>query len=381
VSREAIPPSREIAKLLRRRRQDLGLSLREVQEQTAEMGRPIPFSTLAKIEQGKVEPGVKRLHQLFALYNLPLQIASNLLDLEDMIVDLPPAEDLEALYRQGLEEWKRGDFRKAMSCLVAVRTQAPQTPETRLLRQKALLSFAIQASGMNKPRLAQQIVDELLLEGPEPSMLVNTLIQAAVCWLRSGAIEPSLAFIARAETHIGEEDYRKRAWIEHHRAQCHAVLGDLDEVFSSSDAAIALYRKADDAAGECAVHSVQIDALESAGRYSEALAIAQEGYAFAMKHGFERKALIRKLNVGRLLVSTGHAEAGLSELQEALGRAVSIGDQPSEFFAHYHLWKAHEALGHADRARLEREAACYYVRFVEEPTAEAEEVHKMQESL
>ena len=85
----ALSPSPAVAQLLRERRGELGLSLRDVQRRTESLGSPIPFTTLAKVEQGKVDPGVKRLHLLLKIYDLPVGLAADLLDLEEFSEEAP----------------------------------------------------------------------------------------------------------------------------------------------------------------------------------------------------------------------------------------------------------------------------------------------------
>ena len=62
MARVAIEPSAAVARMLRQRRRELGLSLRQVAEQTRAYGRPIPFTSLANIERGTNEaPSVDQL--------------------------------------------------------------------------------------------------------------------------------------------------------------------------------------------------------------------------------------------------------------------------------------------------------------------------------
>ena len=82
-----------MARLLRERRRELGLTLRDVQKLTQEGGKPIPHSTLARIESGRLDPGVRRLQQLLRLYRLPAQAAGDLLDLEAMAGAVPFERD------------------------------------------------------------------------------------------------------------------------------------------------------------------------------------------------------------------------------------------------------------------------------------------------
>src|SRR5262249_27230645 len=114
MPRLALHPSRAIAELLRTRRQEFGLTLRDVQQRSAAAGVPIPFTTLAKVEQGKVDPGLKRLYRLLNLYHLPLQMVGDLLELEETSNALPRERDPEVLYREGVRHWKAGDVRKAL---------------------------------------------------------------------------------------------------------------------------------------------------------------------------------------------------------------------------------------------------------------------------
>src|SRR6185295_18502450 len=79
---KAIGASPAVARFLKETRETLGLTLRGVAAMSAEVGNPIPHSTLARIERGKLDPGVLRLQQLLRLYNLPTQAAGDLLDLE-----------------------------------------------------------------------------------------------------------------------------------------------------------------------------------------------------------------------------------------------------------------------------------------------------------
>ena len=64
-------PAVSVGRLLRRKRKDLRLTLREVSERMAERGDRIHVSTLVRVEQGKLDPGVRRLHLLLRLYDVP----------------------------------------------------------------------------------------------------------------------------------------------------------------------------------------------------------------------------------------------------------------------------------------------------------------------
>jgi hypothetical protein len=216
-----IEPSASVARLLLKRQGELGLSLRRVQERTQEMGQFFPFTTIGKIEQGRIERGFKRLHLLFKVYDLPSQLAHELVQLEEFAGEpcavLPPA----TLYEEGTKHWKAGNFREGMAYLLAVRNRNVNTAAARLERQQAILTFAVEAGSVGRNRLSKHIVDELLLEPPETELFVPGLIQAAVCWRRLGSKKAALGFLSRAAELTAPVDHRDRAWI-HHPAQAHS---------------------------------------------------------------------------------------------------------------------------------------------------------------
>ena len=58
--------------ILRRRRQRLGWSLRQVEARAAELGVRLPTPVLARIEQGTVDPSVRRLFTLMYVFHKEL---------------------------------------------------------------------------------------------------------------------------------------------------------------------------------------------------------------------------------------------------------------------------------------------------------------------
>src|SRR5262245_30425876 len=97
MPRVAIRPSRDLANLFRQRRKELNLTLREVEGRTQEFGKLIPFSTLGKVEQGRVEPGVVRFKQLLDVYDIPQGVALDLVALEAQRAELPKRADPQEL--------------------------------------------------------------------------------------------------------------------------------------------------------------------------------------------------------------------------------------------------------------------------------------------
>jgi len=377
MARHTHPPSRALARLLRSRRQELGLTLREIEERAAAEGNPIPFSTLSKIEQGKAEPGLRRLVLLLRLYNLPVELAGELLEIEELAGDDPVEEDPQALYRKGLEAVRRGDHRSGLASLIALRYRTVDKAEHRLLRQKATLSLAVTVVNLGKVRLARRLAEDLLFEPPHPSLLVNVLTLIGRTWRELGSPEGALAFLERASAHVGPDEHLKRAWILHETARVYESQGKLEEASELIDQALEAYRAAGDRRGEGNAIGAKLKIAEQRGDLRRALELAREGLSLADAHGYEHLSLNRMLDRGRILFAMGDREAGLHVMNEGLARAITLGDKDAQFHAHYQLWKAHEALGDQERARFEEGAARYFVRFVDGVSDAAREVREL----
>jgi hypothetical protein len=119
---------------------------------------------LARIEQGRLDPGLRRLQALLSLYGLPIQAAGDLLELEAIAGGRSAKGDFETLLDRGNEAWKSGDLPTAVSCYLAMRHRAKEQGSDRAKRQEAILSFAVLAAKLGKHHIARQMLDDLILE-------------------------------------------------------------------------------------------------------------------------------------------------------------------------------------------------------------------------
>lgn len=375
MGRLAIHPSAALAKLLKDRRREMGLTLREVQRQTEEIGQPIPSATINRVEQGKVDPGVKRLHVLLRLYGVPVQLAADLLEIEEFASDLPSKSvPIAQLQKDGVEHWRSGRLHEGMACLLAIRQRQPTESTSREERHRALLSFSIASKNLGKIRLAHQIIENLLLEPPEAELLVNVLLQGATCWHALGSTEAALGFLLQAESHLGPRDYRQRALVFQGRAHVFFSTGQFNESETALDVAAAAYEEAGDHYGVCQTIGTRIQLAFARSDYSEALALSVKGRDLAAQHGFGRLRILRRIDEGRARFWSGEKEAGIQALQRALGEAVAENDHVLAFHGHHALWKAYDAQGNRRRAELELSSAEYYARFVDNYSPEVVEV-------
>ncbi len=367
-----------VAQILRDRRKELRLTLQQVSDTLAEQGQRIPTSTLNRIEQGKLDPGVRRLYQLLDLYHIPPHLISDLVELENLAVrpsDLG-MKDLETLHREGIERWKAGDIPGALAYLFAVRQYVPDTDGARHLRQQATLAFATAARGLGKFRLARQLVDDLLCEPPEPSLALRVFVLASALWRGLGSADAALAFLRQAETYREQAEPKEIAWVFHQKAKLLLESGQLAEAERELARALKRYRALRDRYGEIRALVLRAELLEKQEDLVGALRTARRALGLSQRHAFDRGIAYANVHLGRLLVLTGKAAAGIEALNLGLGKVAALRDRNGEFFAQYQIWKAHQFLGDSERATFALRACGYFLQSIDERTPETEEVRR-----
>jgi transcriptional regulator with XRE-family HTH domain len=377
MGRVALEPSLEVARLLRDRRRELGWTLREVEERTRKLGRPVHFTMVARVERGEVEPGLRRLHVLFRAYELPVKLLEDLLEIEEFVGAPPVDAPISRLFEVAVTSWKAGDLRQALATLAALKAKTANDATGRYERQKALLTLAVTIGSIGRYRLAKHIVEDLLLEPPEPGLLVPALVEGATCWARLGSDAVALGLLASAEAYAKPEEHRHRALVFHSRASTLTTLRRFEDAEQALAQALVEYELAGDAFGKRQALGVRVRHCFEREDYGAALTAAREARAHAESHGHGRMVVHRMLDEGRVLFELGDHAQGLTTMSAALAQAVASQDPIAQFYGHYYLWKAHRRMGDAKRADLEANTARYFVQFVDATVPEAGEVRAL----
>lgn len=378
MPRQAIKTSPAMARYLRDCRKESGLTLREVHERTAAVGEPIPSSTVCKIEQGKVEPGLVRVRQLLEVYRKPLHSAADLLELEDLVGPAPMDAKAEVLWERGTALLKEGKIREALVHLLPLRPREGGKGAVPKISQKALISLSIGLQQLGKHRLALGMIERLLCDRscPDPELLVNAHVQAGRIWFDLGSMEVALAFLGRARAHLAAGDIRGEAWILSNEANVLAAGGRYDDAVSRVEAAASLLEASGDVINLVGTFAQIARFKLSAGDAQGSLETARRGLALGEGKGFGERATRLRFWEGRALVALGDHEVGLERLRAALSTAIELDDLSLQFLAHYHLWKAQQELGNTMRAEFELGAARSYLRHTDEDSEEAREVRE-----
>jgi tetratricopeptide (TPR) repeat protein len=380
MPRGSVLPSLEVSRLLRERRKGLNLSLSEVARRLAQTGTPIPHSTLVRIEQGKLDPGVRRLHQLLRLYEIPPELVADFVDLENMSSKEAIEGDDDSLYERAIALWRAGDLQRGLAYFFELRRRLSTGPDLRAQRQRATLGFAVAARDLGKFRLAKSLIDELLLDGPSPELTIKAFVLAASIWEGLGSLDVAVAFIRDAVSRVASGGAEAGALVAHQEAKLFLKAGRLEDANRALDRALTHYRALADTYGEARAAVLRVRILERLRGAREALAAARDLIAFAERHGQAKLALTGQLELGRLLTAGGEHELGLEHLRKALGQAVLMEDRNARLLAHHHLWKAYSASGDRARAQVELDSARSLIRFVDDGSEEANEIRAVRTS-
>ena len=218
MARSALRPAKSVAQLLRDRRHQQGLTLRQVSEEIASRGEPLPPSTLARIEQGKLDPGVRRLHLLLRLYDIDAEQVADMIELETGGVALPDHDDLPTLVADAKQAWRAGNTQEAMAhCLAAMACPA-EDAESRRLRQDAGIGLGYALRDRSRISTARRVVDQLLAEDLAPDLKPQVYMLSAYLYFRLGAYEMAQVVADFAETTVRPGDHSGYSSIFHQRA-------------------------------------------------------------------------------------------------------------------------------------------------------------------
>jgi transcriptional regulator with XRE-family HTH domain len=371
---KSIPISPAIAQLLRDRRRSLGLTLRAVADLSRGSGDPIPHSTLARIESGRLDPGVRRLQRLLALYQLPIQAAGDVLDLEAVAGATPIERDPEKLRDRAIDAWRHGRVSEALACFLAFRRRVPDDEEHRALRHEAILSFAVAASSLGKVHLSRQMLDELLLEKMDAKLLVSVLVQQSVVWRLLGSPVAALAFVDRAAAYVRSDSPRQRGWVEHQRGMVLMAMREFPAAERSLQQAIRSHRRANSPHDEVLALQGLVRLRFEEDRAAAALATARRAERLATAHRFHRLRLSAMVDQARALLELGSPEDSRALLRSVLADSMVREEHAVTFYAHFYRWKAELEVGNHDRAAVELQEAGYYLKYVDRTAAEAVEV-------
>jgi ATP/maltotriose-dependent transcriptional regulator MalT len=215
------------------------------------------------------------------------------------------------------------------------------------------------------------MLDELLLENPEPRMLVPILIQQSVAWRSLGSPVAAHAFVESAATYARPDAPKQQGWVQHQRAQLFLERHEYAAAAKCLALAVQHYKRGKSPHDEAkALLSMTRLALER-GDANSALAAARRAERFAMKHKFNRIRLCALVDQARALAAKGSIDESRTLLRSVLADPMVTDDNALSFYAHVYLWRLERASGNAARAFIELQEARYYLKYVDQDSPES----------
>lgn len=378
MPRVAIAASPSLASFLRQRRQELGMGLRDVQSRSAELGQQIPFSTLAKIEKGTVEPGMVRIELLLELYGVPMAVLDDLLSMEEFAAPDERAEDLERPDIKAREHFKNSELARGLGVIFAARRLYSLDGPNALLRQKVDITFAILLRSQGKYRLAQFILDELQLSNPNPELKQFVLGTAATGDLESGRLELAQARHAAMSRHAGGANQKTMEGLRYkHQSLLAELAGNFSEAIRLAELAIPLHQEAGDAGVVRMLHAIIGRLHFKLGRHAKGLALLEDARASALAAKAPRVVAAYDIMKADCLRHLGRFDEVAALAKPVLDLAKRVKDKPLELEAHHALWKVAEAAGEQHSGRRHLAAALELVGHIDDPSAKYQELRQI----
>lgn len=310
--------SARLGDYLRRLRKGYGYSLRRVEERARAEGGEIDNSQLSRYEKGICYPSFDKLRVLSSVLNVPIQVFSDVVDLEAYEHLKPEGGEPAELLAQGEQALKTGDTPLAFACYeraLEVLELETTTPESASLAVQTRLSLALALHRLGKLSLAEQEL-RCALRNFE-SLDRDSLTAQAILNLANVHADQGDLLLAEMEA---ERAYQ-RAQNDGHEVLCARALHTLGRVLA-----------------ERGNHASAIERYHSAAGLYE-------------RCGETYEAIRIRLNCGGCYVAMGKVREGIRLLRRALLESRASGYRRQHAHAWSYLAEAYFRLGDHERAR------------------------------
>ncbi|ANM30649.1 hypothetical protein ABI59_15300 [Acidobacteria bacterium Mor1] len=386
MAQAALRPSKNLGWLLRALRKARGWTLREVSERVAARGEPLPQSTLVQIEQGKLEPGVRRFQMLMRLFDASPEIAAHLVDCEVRGVLLPESSEVigmgfEAACEQVNDTWKAGEFYPGFATYMVMRHTSVWDEAPQLQAQRMTLQLATAARNAGFLDLARFTFEQVMRDDLHPDLTWRALVLGSMIWRALASPEIALALVERASNHLKPDDHTGFSVVLHQEAVMLLELGEARRATARLKHALRHYEETGNERGRALASILLARALLGQRKFSKAREAAAAAVELAAALDNEHTRLSAEVRLGEVLVESGKPLDALPHLLEALSGATRLEDESLQFDAHYQLWRAYDGAGQPAKALRSLEKAQFHAEFGEVQSRAVDEVRAAFEQL
>ena len=386
MAQAALRPSRNLGWLLRALRKARGWTLREVSERVAARGEPLPQSTLVQIEQGKLEPGVRRFQMLMRLFDASPETAAHLVDCEVRGVLLPDSTEVigmgfEKACERANELWRAGEFYPGFAIYVVMRHTEVWDEAEQLEAQRLNLRLATEARNAGYLELARFTFEQAMRDDLHPDLTWRALVLGSMIWRALASPEISLSLVERASNHLKPDDHAGFSVVLHQEAVMLLELGEARRATARLKHALRHYEEVGNDLGRVKALILLARAHLGQRQFSKAREAAVSAVDLSASVENEHNRLSAEVRLGEVLVESGKAQDALPHLLEALSGATRLEDESLQFDAHYQLWRAYDSSGQSAKALRSLEKARFHADFGEVQSRAVDEVRTAFEQL
>jgi transcriptional regulator with XRE-family HTH domain len=348
---------------LRRLREGYGYTLRKVEERAIAFGEVIDNSQLSRFEKGKAIPSFEKLRALAAVFNVPVQHFSDVLDLEEYEGLKPQTGGYDEMLASGAAAFAAGEHGRAFVTFeraleLAQQESAHPTAAERIVEARWRMAVASKALG--KLFLTEHELREVLKDaGLTPSSHVRVLLQLLLVYREQGDL-----YLARVlareclELARHERDLASQAAVHNVLGNIHHHVGDLQPGLLHYTRAAELL---DELGPEAMQDEMRLTVLTNRGgclvalqRFEEGVACIREAQVQAAARGYRRVAALALTRLGEAHLGRGDREEARHAFQESDALASREDDSyPDVLFLNaFRRWEMAREEGHGTRERI-----------------------------
>jgi transcriptional regulator with XRE-family HTH domain len=355
--------SLRLGSFLRRLREGYGYTLRKVEERAGAYGEAIDNSQLSRFEKGKAVPSFEKLRALAAVFNVPVQHFSDVLDLEQYEVLKPAGGGFDELLRAGEAAFAAGEhgrafvtFERALEVTLEDRSHARAHDRIAEARWR----MAVASKALGKLSLTERELREVLKDRQlATATRVRALLQLMFVYRELG--DQYLArLLARECLDLAarERDLGSEAAVEN-------ALGNILHDEGDAAEALAHYTRASELLGslgpEASLGEMGLTVLTNRGgclaalgQHDEGLALIRDAQARASARGYRRIAALALTRLAEAHLARGDRDEARRALQDSDSLASREDDSyPDVLFLNaFRLWEMAREEGHGTREKI-----------------------------
>jgi transcriptional regulator with XRE-family HTH domain len=347
---------------LRRLREGYGYTLRKVEERAIAYGEVIDNSQLSRFEKGKALPSFEKLRALAAVFNVPVQHFSDVLDLEEYEGLKPLAGGYDELLALGASAFAAGEHGRAFVTFERALEVAQQDGHPGAAERivEARWRMAVASKALGKLFLTEHELREVLKDAGVPAPTrVRVLLQLLLVYREQGDF-----YLARL---LARECLDLALVLQDlgSQASVHNALGNIEHDAGAMQSALAHYTQAASLLESLPAAARQDDmrltvltnrggCLVALGQFEAGVACICEAQAGAAARGFRRIGALALTRLGEAYLARGDREEARRCFQESDNLASREDESyPDVLFLNaFRRWQMAREEGHGTREKI-----------------------------